>query len=402
MTTGLLRPKNPEQASANRASRIADLVRANEHVPVLVSIAAIWAVFAAANDRFLTPGNLTNLTLQIVGVGAISVGVVFVLLLGEIDLSVGALSGFAAGLMAILNVHQGQPAWLAIVVAVVGGGLVGTLQGVVITTFRLPAFVVTLAGLLVWQGALLLLLGSSGTINLTDSIYLTLSSDFVGRPVGWAMAAAVIVVRAAVALRRRSARVDSGLAVESVKRFAGKQVAIAAAIVVAVAILSADRGIPISLVVLLVLVATGDLIVRRTRFGRYVMAVGSNIEAARRAGIRTDHIRVAVFAIAGAMAGAGGVLAASRLLAVNQGSGGSDLLLLAIAGPVIAGVSLFGARGSVWAALTGAVVIGSIANGMDLLSFSSSVKFMVTGVVLLVAVILDAISRSRTGTGNAR
>jgi len=157
MTAGLLNNENREHASTKRASRIADLVRTNDHVPVLVSIAAIWAVFAAANDRFLTPGNLTNLTLQIVGVGAISVGVVFVLLLGEIDLSVGALSGFAAGLMAILNVHQGQPAWLAIVVAIVGGGLVGTLQGVVITTFRLPAFVVTLAGLLVWQGALLLL-----------------------------------------------------------------------------------------------------------------------------------------------------------------------------------------------------------------------------------------------------
>jgi D-xylose transport system permease protein len=162
-----------------------------------------------------------------------------------------------------------------------------------------------------------------------------------------------------------------------------------------VAVLNSDRGLPLALLILLAFVIGMEYLARRTRFGRHVYAVGGNAEAARRAGIRIDAIRVAVFGIAGTMAAIGGILAASRLLAVNQNSGGSELLLLAIAGPVIAGTSLFGGRGAVWTALLGALVIGSISNGMDLLALSSAVKFMVTGGVLLIAVIVDAIARQQ-------
>jgi D-xylose transport system permease protein len=170
---------------------------------------------------------------------------------------------------------------------------------------------------------------------------------------------------------------------------------VAAAVIAVVAILNSDRGLPLALVILIAFVAGMQYVVTRTRFGRHAFAVGGNAEAARRAGIRVNRVRVAVFAIAGSMAAIGGILAASRLLAVNQSSGGSDLLLLAIAGPVIAGTSLFGGRGSVWSALLGALVIGSISNGMDLLAFESSVKFMVTGAVLLAAVIIDAVARQQ-------
>jgi len=170
-------------------------------------------------------------------------------------------------------------------------------------------------------------------------------------------------------------------------------VLVAAATIAAIAIVNNDRGLPLAVLILLVFVGGMEYVAMRTRFGRHVFAVGGSAEAARRAGIRINAVRIAVFGIAGTMAAIGGILAASRLLAVNQNSGGSDLLLLAIAGPVIAGTSLFGGRGSVWTALLGALVIGSISNGMDLLALESSVKFMVTGGVLLVAVVIDALAR---------
>jgi D-xylose transport system permease protein len=395
MTTATVN-EDPGQTRGRQAlGAISSFARSRDQVPVLVSLVLVWIVFAIANSRFLTPGNLTNLALQIVSVGAISVGVVFVLLLGEIDLSAGALSGFAASIMAVLNVNHGFSPPVAILAAVLGGAVVGTAQGLIITRFALPAFVVTLAGLLVWQGALLYLLGDSGTINLTDPAYLALSNSFLPSWAGWLLAVVVVATYGWAAAARRRSRGAVGLAVETPHAVRVRVSLVAATAVVIIAVLNADRGVPVAVLVLLALVAIGDVVVRRSTFGRHVIAVGSNTEAARRAGINTDRVRIAVFAISGAMAGAGGVLAASRLLAVNQGSGGSDLLLLAIAGPVIAGTSLFGARGNVWSALSGAVILGSISNGMDLLSLTSSVKYMITGLVLAAAVVFDSISRKR-------
>jgi D-xylose transport system permease protein len=362
---------------------------------VVLGLIVIWLIFQSQNDRFLTAENLTNLMLQITATGLISIGIVYVLLLGEIDLSVGAVSGLAAAVMAVLNVKHGWNPYLAIAAAVVVGLAIGLLQGFLFSRFGVPSFVVTLAGLLAWQGALLQVLGSTGTINLTDSKITGLANTFYSDAVGWIFCALVIAVFAAVVLLGHRRRVAAGLEGEGVAALGLRIALVAAVAIVVVAVLNSDRGVPLALLILLAFVGGMEYVAKRTRFGRHVYAVGGNAEAARRAGIRVNWVRVTVFGIAGTMAAIGGIMAASRLLAVNQGSGGSELLLLAIAGPVIAGTSLFGGRGAVWTALLGALVIGSISNGMDLLALSSAVKFMVTGGVLLIAVLIDAIARQQ-------
>jgi D-xylose transport system permease protein len=367
---------------------------------VVLGLAVIWAIFQSQNDRFLSAENLTNLMLQITAVGLISIGIVYVLLLGEIDLSVGAVSGLAAAVMVVLNVRHGWSPYLAIGAGVLVGTAIGLLQGSLFSRFGVPSFVVTLAGLLAWQGALLQVLGSTGSININDSKITGLANTFYSDAVGWIFAAIVIGVYAGIVLAGHRRRVAAGLTGEGIAALAVRIALVALVTIAAVAILNSDRGVPLALLILLAFVVGFEYVAKRTRFGRHVYAVGGNAEAARRAGIGIDRIRITVFALASSMAAIGGILAASRLLAVNQSSGGSELLLLAIAGPVIAGTSLFGGRGAVWTALLGALVIGSISNGMDLLALSSAVKFMVTGGVLLIAVIVDAIARQqRQATG---
>jgi D-xylose transport system permease protein len=367
---------------------------------VVIGLALIWAIFQFENDRFLSAQNLTNLMLQITATGLISIGVVYVLLLGEIDLSVGAVSGLAAAVMAVLNVKHGWSPYLAIAAAVAVGMAIGLLQGSLFSRFVVPSFVVTLAGLLAWQGALLQVLGSTGSINLTDPVITGLANTFYSDAVGWIFAAIVVGLYGAVLLLGHRRRVAAGLDNENLAGLGLRFGLVALITIVATAVLNSDRGVPLAVMILLAFVVGMEYVVKRTGFGRHVFAVGGNAEAARRAGIRVNNIRVAVFGISGTMAAIGGILAASRLLAVNQNSGGNELLLLAIAGPVIAGTSLFGGRGSVWTALLGALVIGSISNGMDLLALSSAVKFMVTGGVLLLAVIVDAVARQqRQGSG---
>ena len=360
---------------------------------VILGVALIWIIFQSQNDRFLTAINLTNLMLQITAVGLISVGIVYVLLLGEIDLSVGAVSGLCAAVMAVLNVKHGWNPYLAIAAGVLAGTAIGVTQGAISTGFGIPSFVVTLAGLLAWQGALLYVLGDTGTINITDSKITGLANTFYSNTVGWIMALLAIGAYAAATLWAWRQRVRAGLTDVQLIGPIIRIVVVAGVVIATVAILNADRGVPLAVLILVGFVAGMEYLARRTRFGRHVYALGGNVEAARRAGINIHAIRVFVFAICSSMAAIGGIMQASRLLAVNQGSGGNDLLLLAIAGPVIAGTSLFGGRGSVWSALLGALVIGSISNGMDLLALESSVKFMVTGGVLLAAVIVDAIAR---------
>jgi D-xylose transport system permease protein len=360
---------------------------------VVLVLALIWAVFQMQEDRFLTAGNLTNLVLQITAVGLISVGIVMVLLLGEIDLSVGAVSGLGAAVMAVLSVKHGWSPYLAIAAGVGTGTAIGLFQGFIFTRFALASFVVTLAGLLAWQGVHLDVLGATGTVNLDDPKITGLTSTFYSDAVGWLMAAVAIAAYVLVKLGGRAHRVRAGLPGVPMASLLGRCVLMAAAVIAAVAVLNADRGVPLAALILVGFVLLFQFITTRTRYGRHIYAVGGNAEAARRAGIRVTRVRVSVFMIASTMAAIGGVMFASRLLAVNQSSGGSDLLLLSIAGPVIAGTSLFGGRGEVWNALLGALVIGSISNGMDLLALESSLKFMVTGGVLLIAVIVDAIAR---------
>ena len=362
---------------------------------VLIVLAVIWVIFQSQEDRFLSATNLTNLLLQITAIGLVSVGVVLVLLLGEIDLSVGAVSGLCASVMAVLSVKHGWSPYLAIAAAVLVGTAIGLFQGTIFTQFGVPSFVVTLAGLLAWQGAQLEVLGTTGTINITDPKITGLTSTFYEGAAGWAIAIVGIAIYAAFSLLTWRRKTRAGLRVQPLGALLLRLALAAVAILVAVAVLNDDRGVPLAALILVGFVILFQYITTQTTFGRHIFAVGGNDEASRRAGIGTKRVRVVVFMIASSMAAVGGIMAASRLLAVNQSSGAGDFLLLAIAGPVIAGTSLFGGRGSVWTALLGALVIGSISNGMDLLALESSVKFMVTGAVLLVAVIIDALARSR-------
>jgi D-xylose transport system permease protein len=364
-------------------------------IRVLIGIAVIWTIFQIANDRFLSAVNLSNLALQIAAIATISIGVVLVLLLGEIDLSVGAVSGLAAGVMAVLTVQHGWAPVLGILAALGVGLAIGFFNGFMVTQFGVPSFVVTLAGLLAWQGALLWVLGDTGSVNLPPSIITDLTSTFFDPVIGWILGIAGIVAFAASQLNERRGRRAAGLEVSPIAGVVVRIVLVAAAVVAAVAILNADRGVPLAAVIVIALLILFTFVTERTRYGRHIFAVGGNAEAARRAGISVTRIKISVFTLASMLAAAGGILAASRLLAVNQQSGSGDVLLLAIAGPVIAGTSLFGGRGYVWSALLGAVVIGSISNGMDLLALDSDVKFMITGAVLLAAVTIDAVTRRR-------
>lgn len=365
---------------------------------VLLVLAVIWLAFYSQNDRFLSATNLTNLMLQITAVGLISIGVVYVLLLGEVDLSVGAVSGLAAAVMAVLNVKHGWNPYIAIMAGIGTGLIIGIFQGGLAVGFGIPPFVITLAGLLAWQGALLYVLGGTGTLNLTDSVITGLANTFFSDAVGWLIAIAVIGAYTGISLWGYRHRVAAKLADQRLKPVVIRIAVVAFVTIGAVLILNSDRGVPLAALILLAFVVGMEFMLVRTNFGRKVFAVGGNLEAARRSGINTVMVRTVVFGIAGSMAAIGGIMGASRLYAVNQSSGGSDLLLLAIAGPVIAGTSLYGGRGSVWSALLGALVIGSISNGMDLLAYQASVKYMVTGAVLLIAVIIDALARRQRQT----
>ncbi|TMC73837.1 MAG: sugar ABC transporter permease [Chloroflexi bacterium] len=362
-------------------------------LPVIAGLVLIWLVFYSLNPLFLSPRNLTNLVSQIADIGIVSVGIVLVLLLGEIDLSVGSVYGLASAVMAVLSVQYGWSAAPAIVAGLLVGTAIGTFQGFFFTRFRIPSFVVTLAGLLTWFGAQLHVMGEKGTINLDDPTIVQLAGQFFPPSVGWTLAVIAVVVLATDLFIRRRRRAAAGLPQAGLAGDLVKLGAVVAVILGATAIMASDEGVPLSLLILLGFVVGFDLITTRTKFGRHIFAVGGNAEAARRAGISVNGIRIAVFALCGTLAAAGGIMGASRLLAVNYNSGTGDTLLNAIAGAVIGGTSLFGGRGTVWSALTGALVIGSINNGLALLSAASDVKFMVTGGVLLAAVTIDAVAR---------
>jgi D-xylose transport system permease protein len=353
----------------------------------LVALLVIWVTMSVLNPRFLSAVNLTNLMLQIVAVGAVAAGVVLVLLIGEIDLSVGAVSGLGAAVTAVLSVKQGWPAGVAVGAGLATGLVVGLLHALLITRVGIPSFVVTLAGLLTWQGTLVLVLGRTGTVNITDPYLVAVAGTFLPLALGWLLAAGVTVA-AVVAVVRHSRRRPVGQS-----RGLWLLALAGAGSLAAVAVFNADRGTPLAVVLFLLLLAAFDVVMRRTPFGRHAVAVGSNPTAARRAGIPVDRIRMTVFALASMLAVTGGVLAASRLLAVNQSSGSTDLMLAAVAAAVIGGTSLFGGRGSVWSALLGSLVVGSLANGLDLLGASSAVRSIATGLVLAVAVGLDTLAR---------
>jgi D-xylose transport system permease protein len=363
-------------------------------LPVIIGLVLIWGIFLfASNGNFFLPTNLVNLSLQMAATGTIAVGVVFVLLLGEIDLTVGVVSGLAAAIMAVLNVKLGIPGPIAVLSAAGSGAVIGLIHGFWITRFGIPSFVVTLAGQIAWTGALLWVIGPNGTVNLRDPFITGFAGTFFTGLPAYGLGVVMVGYLALTGWMNLSRRKAAGLSSEPVSLLALRVGAVALFVAVAITALDADRGVPLSLVCFLAIVAVMDYVVRRTRFGRMIFAVGGNAEAARRAGIPVARVRIAVFALASTFAAFGGVLAGSRLLAVEQGTGTGPELLNAIAAAVIGGTSLFGGRGTVWAALLGILVIQSISNGMDLLSFGTSIKLMITGAVLLTAVTVDALAR---------
>lgn len=362
--------------------------------PVVAGLVLIAVVFGSLNDRFLSAENLTNLAMQMAATGTIALGIIMVVLLGEIDLSAGSVSGLAAVIMTILYVHRGWEPLPAIGVALAGAALIGLLHGWMFTRLGMPSFVVTLAGLIGWQGLMLYLLGSGGTINLPfDGFLAKLSDTWLPAWASWLIAALIVGAWAAGGLVNHRLRRAAGLPVASLAGVLLRVGGLALVLAAVVAVLSADRGVPLLLVIFGALVVVLDLVLRHTVFGRHMYAVGGNAEAARRAGISVNRIRLIAFAAASTLAACGGILAASRLAAVNQSSGSSDTLLMAIAAAVIGGASLFGGRGRPYAALLGILVIQSITNGMLLLNVDSSVRYMVTAAVLAVAVALDSLAR---------
>jgi D-xylose transport system permease protein len=374
-------------------------VRAGElgSLPIVFGLIIIAIVFQSQNSHFLTAGNFVNLIVQMAAITIIAMGVVFVLLLGEIDLSIGYVSGVAGVLAALMLLPDGNefPVGIAIVVAILAGSTIGALQGLIITKVGIPSFVVTLAGLLGWNGVVLLLIGSRGTVIVQDSLIIGFANDFLPAATAW-IVLGILVALFAVSLimtrqQRRRAGLDSAPDILLVARVAG--LAIVGGAVVGVS--NQDRGIPYVLLVIAGLYIVLDYVLSRTRFGLHVYAVGGNLEAARRAGINTDGIRIACFSICSTLAAVGGIVLASRLRSVDTGAGGGTLLLYSIAAAVIGGTSLFGGRGHLRSAVLGALVIASIDNGLGLLGLSSGVKFVVTGLVLLAAVTVDSLSRRK-------
>ncbi|HWL76543.1 sugar ABC transporter permease [Microbacterium sp.] len=373
-------------------------------LPVIVGLVVIWTVFQALNPVFLSSRNLVDLTMQCASIGIISLGVVVVLLLGEIDLSVGSVSGLAAAILAVGFVQLRWPLILAIVAAVATGCLVGLLYGWLHARFGLPSFVVTLAGLLGFLGLQLWVLGETGSINLPFDSWIVEFAQQWFLP-EWASYVVVVVSVAAYAwslMRRARRRAAANLESQSYREIALRAGALLAFLLAAAWYLNLARGVGMMFLFFVALVVAMHIMLTRTRWGRAVYAVGGSVEAARRAGIRVDRIYLSVFALCSSLAAVGGILAAARLAAANQSSGGGDTNLNAIAAAIIGGASLFGGRGTAFAALLGVIVIQSISSGLTLLNLNSSVQFMVTGAVLVLAVIVDSISRrTRAATGRA-
>jgi D-xylose transport system permease protein len=373
-------------------------------LPIIVGLVVIAIVFQTQNDRFLTASNFVNLIVQTAPYAVIAMGVTFALLLGEIDLSIGFVSGVGGVLVALLLIPDGNelPTAVAIVVCLAAGIGIGVLHGLIITKIGVPSFVVTLAGLLAWNGVVLLLIGSRGTVILQNDFVIGLANDFMAPGLAWILMLACVSLYAAIQLVRYRSRHKAGLTSDPIVIIGLRIAGLAVVLAIVVAVANEDRGIPYSGILVAALLLGLTFLLNRTRFGRHVYAVGGNQEAARRAGIDVDRVKIACFALVSLLAVLGGIILASRLRSVDTNTGGGQALLYPIAAAVIGGTSLFGGRGTMKAALLGAIVMISIDNGLGLLGLSSGTKFVVTGGVLLLAVTVDSISRrGREHSGRA-
>jgi D-xylose transport system permease protein len=376
-------------------TRIRDAIRSGNlgSWPVVVALGIIVLAFSQTAPNFFTPGNFTNIITQMAGTCLLAYGVVWVLLIGEIDLSVSFISGMAGAVVAQLQVPNGPdlPWYLCVFFAILAATAIGAFQGSVIALIGVPSFVVTLAGFLIWQGAIFETLG--GVVVIQDNMINNFSNYFFGELAGWIMAGVVSaayiggMLGAAISGRRH------GIPIRDPIVLGLKLVVVPAVAIIAVWILNKDRGVPFGLLLVVGALLVWTYVAKRTTFGRHVYAVGGNAEAARRAGINVARIRIVVFMISGAMAGLGGIVLAARLNSVDLNAGGGTLLLDAIAAAVIGGTSLFGGRGEIRNALIGAAMISTVSNGMFIKGWTTGTIFIVTGGILLLAVTFDTVAR---------
>jgi D-xylose transport system permease protein len=383
-----------------------DRVRSGDlgSLPVVVGLAIIWTVFQTLNPVFLAPNNLVNLLFDCSTVGIISLGIVCILMVGEIDLSVGSVSGFASAIVGVLWVNQGWPVGFAILAAMIFGAVIGMLYAFLFNKFGMPSFVSTLAGLLAVLGLQLYFLGSTGSINLPYGSALVDFGQTMVMPdiVAYALALFAGLAIFITGYRTAGRRKQAGLSSPSLGGLAVKALVITVVLEAVVFYINGDRGIPWMFGLFVGLTIGMDYALTRTQWGRMLHAVGGNREAARRAGINVRFIYSSAFVMCSIFAATGGVLAAARLASASQQAGTGDVNLNAIAAAVIGGTSLFGGRGNAYSALLGIIVIQSIASGLTLLDLSSSLRYMITGAVLAIAVIVDSLARrSRVSHGRA-
>ncbi|WP_083974311.1 sugar ABC transporter permease [Kitasatospora mediocidica] len=364
-------------------------------VPVVLGLILIAAIFQGLTGNFLNAGNLSNIALYIAGPGLISVGIVFVLLLGEIDLSLGSVAGVSAAISAVLSIQHGVNEYLAIVIAIVAALAIGALHGFFFAKIGVPAFVVTLAGMLTWSGLQGYVMGNTGTLNnIPNGVIANLDNYFFDSvAAAYGLAAVSVAGYLAAALLGARSRREAGLPFRPVSEIGLRAGLLAVLAFGAAYVLNQDRGLPLALVVLLGVVIVTDFVLRRTTYGRKVFAVGGGVEAARRAGINVARLRISVYMISAGLASVGGLFMASQAGFADKQTGSGFVLMNAIAAAVIGGTSLFGGRGKTWSALLGALVIQSIITGLDLEGISQSIQYMITGAVLLGAVVLDSVSR---------
>jgi len=389
----------PAEVPESFFGRVRDNIRGGNlgSWPVLVGLTVIVIFFSFKAENFLSPGNFSNIITQMAGTTLLAYGVVFVLLIGEIDLSISYISGIAGVVVAQLTVPDGNEVAgiVAIVAAIAVCALIGAFQGSFVAFIGVPAFVVTLAGYQIWQGAIQKSIEKEGVIVIQDETVNNTANYFFSERAGWIIAAVVCLVYAGSVASGAISNRRHGVPIRDAWLLPVKVAIVVAVTVVVVIICNRDRGVPFVLLLMIAALLVLTFLAKRTTFGRHVYAVGGNAEAARRAGINVARVRVVVFMISGAMAGLGGVVLAARLNSVDLNAGGGTLLIDAIAAAVIGGTSLFGGRGEVRDALFGALVIATIANGLNTLNLTQGVIFITTGAILLFAVTLDTILRRR-------
>ncbi len=391
---------------AGAIKKFTDQVRSGDlgMLPVIIGLLLISAVFTTLNPVFLAPNNLVNLLFDAAAVGLIALGVVCVLLLGEIDLSIGSMSGLSSAIIGVLWVNSGVPLAVAIFAVLANGALIGFIYGFLRNKFEMPSFVATLAGLLALLGMQLYILGPTGSINLPFTSPLVRFGQILIMPAILSYLVALLpgVLIVIGAVQTNAKRTAANLSPESLSVAIVKAALLTVGLVFSVYYLELGRGVPWMFGAFVLLVVVLNYGLTRTKWGRSMFAVGGNAEAARRSGINVFRIRMSAFVVCSVLASLGGVFAAARLASASQQAGTGDVNLNAIAAAVIGGTSLFGGRGSAWSALLGVIVIMAISNGLTLLNLSSSLRYMITGAVLAIAVIVDSLARrSRASHGRA-